>query len=152
MSNRSAASAAALSSHIAHGNLPSVRNRRAVDAQCVSSVTLGIAKPDPLCRAREPSGSATSGRQFSSTGRTRDNTSAVFLHCIARAKHIVFERLTRYARPPAKDPTMTEFTRRHLKINGIDTVVLEAGSGSPLVYLHGAGTVTGFDFAAPLAR
>ena len=47
---------------------------------------------------------------------------------------------------------MTEFTRRHLKINGIDTVVLEAGSGSPLVYLHGAGTVTGFDFAAPLAR
>jgi pimeloyl-ACP methyl ester carboxylesterase len=26
--------------------------------------------------------------------------------------------------------------------------VLEAGSGSPLVFLHGAGTVTGFDFAA----
>jgi pimeloyl-ACP methyl ester carboxylesterase len=47
---------------------------------------------------------------------------------------------------------MTQFTRRHLKINGIDTVVLEAGSGSPLVYLHGAGTVTGFDFAAPWAR
>jgi pimeloyl-ACP methyl ester carboxylesterase len=47
---------------------------------------------------------------------------------------------------------MTEFTRRKLKINGIDTVVLEAGSGSPLVFLHGAGTVTGFDFAAAWSR
>ena len=36
---------------------------------------------------------------------------------------------------------MSEFTRRHLKINGVDTVVLEAGSGSPLVYLHGAGNI-----------
>jgi pimeloyl-ACP methyl ester carboxylesterase len=43
---------------------------------------------------------------------------------------------------------VTDFTRRTLRINGIDTVVLEAGSGPPLVYLHGAGTVTGFDFAA----
>jgi pimeloyl-ACP methyl ester carboxylesterase len=42
---------------------------------------------------------------------------------------------------------VTHFTRRTLKINGIDTVVLEAGSGPPLVFLHGAGTVTGFDFA-----
>ena len=47
---------------------------------------------------------------------------------------------------------MAEFTRRTLKINGIDTVVLEAGSGPPLVYLHGAGTVTGFDFAKAWAR
>ena len=47
---------------------------------------------------------------------------------------------------------MTDFTRRTLKINGVDTVVLEAGSGSPLVFLHGAGTVTGFDFAASWAR
>ncbi len=47
---------------------------------------------------------------------------------------------------------MTHFTRRTLKVNGIDTVVLEAGSGSPLVFLHGAGTVTGFDFAAPWSR
>jgi pimeloyl-ACP methyl ester carboxylesterase len=39
-----------------------------------------------------------------------------------------------------------------LRINGIDTVVLEVGSGPPLVYLHGAGTVTGFDFAAPWSR
>lgn len=47
---------------------------------------------------------------------------------------------------------MTHFTRRTLKINGIDTVVLEAGSGPPLVFLHGAGTVTGFDFAEPWSR
>ncbi len=47
---------------------------------------------------------------------------------------------------------MTHFTRRTLRINGIDTVVLEAGSGPPLVYLHGAGTVTGFDFAEPWSR
>ena len=47
---------------------------------------------------------------------------------------------------------MTDFTRRKLRINGVDTVVLEAGSGPPLVYLHGAGTVTGFDFAAPWSR
>ncbi len=47
---------------------------------------------------------------------------------------------------------MTHFTRRTLKINGIDTVVLEAGSGPPLVFLHGAGTVTGFDFAESWSR
>jgi pimeloyl-ACP methyl ester carboxylesterase len=47
---------------------------------------------------------------------------------------------------------VTDFTRRKLKINGTDTVVLEAGSGPPLVYLHGAGTVTGFDFAAAWSR
>ena len=47
---------------------------------------------------------------------------------------------------------MTHFTRRTLKVNGIDTVVLEAGSGPPLVYLHGAGTVSGFDFAAAWSR
>jgi pimeloyl-ACP methyl ester carboxylesterase len=45
-----------------------------------------------------------------------------------------------------------EFARRTLSINGIDTVVLSAGSGPPLVYLHGAGTVTRFDFAAAWAR
>jgi pimeloyl-ACP methyl ester carboxylesterase len=47
---------------------------------------------------------------------------------------------------------VTHFTRRTLKINGIDTVVLEAGSGPPLVFLHGAGTVTGFDFAESWSR
>jgi pimeloyl-ACP methyl ester carboxylesterase len=47
---------------------------------------------------------------------------------------------------------VTHFTRRTLQINGIDTVVLEAGSGPPLVYLHGAGTVTRFDFAEAWSR
>ena len=47
---------------------------------------------------------------------------------------------------------MTDFTHRTLRINGIDTVLLEAGSGPPLVFLHGAGTVTGFDFASSWAQ
>jgi pimeloyl-ACP methyl ester carboxylesterase len=47
---------------------------------------------------------------------------------------------------------MPTFERRTLRVNGIDTVVLEAGSGPPLVYLHGAGTVTGFDFAPAWAK
>jgi pimeloyl-ACP methyl ester carboxylesterase len=47
---------------------------------------------------------------------------------------------------------MTKFQRKTVRVNGIDTVVLEAGSGPTLVFLHGAGTVTGFDFAAPWAK
>jgi len=47
---------------------------------------------------------------------------------------------------------MIDFERRTLSINGIDTVVLTAGRGTPLVYLHGAGTVTRFDFAEPWTR
>jgi pimeloyl-ACP methyl ester carboxylesterase len=47
---------------------------------------------------------------------------------------------------------MATFERRSLKINGVDTVVLTAGRGAPLVYFHGAGTVTRFDFAAPWTR
>jgi pimeloyl-ACP methyl ester carboxylesterase len=47
---------------------------------------------------------------------------------------------------------MTNFERRTLRINGVDTVLLEAGSGPPLVYLHGAGTVSGFDFAWPWTK
>lgn len=46
---------------------------------------------------------------------------------------------------------MAQFARRSLRVNGVETVVLEAGSGPPLVYLHGAGTVSGFDFALPWA-
>jgi pimeloyl-ACP methyl ester carboxylesterase len=41
----------------------------------------------------------------------------------------------------------TEFSRAAYDINGIKTVVLTAGSGPELVFLHGAGTFTGFDFA-----
>src|SRR5688572_27879224 len=47
---------------------------------------------------------------------------------------------------------VTQFTRRTLRVNGTETVLLEAGQGPPLVYLHGAGTVTGFDFAAAWTR
>ena len=39
------------------------------------------------------------------------------------------------------------FERREVAINGVNTVVYSAGTGSPLVYLHGSGTFTGFGFA-----
>jgi pimeloyl-ACP methyl ester carboxylesterase len=44
------------------------------------------------------------------------------------------------------------FTQRTLDVNGVETVVLEAGGGEPLVFLHGAGTITGFDSLLPLAE
>ena len=47
---------------------------------------------------------------------------------------------------------MAAYARQTLTINGIETVVLTAGEGEPLVYLHGAGTVTGFDALLPLAE
>ena len=42
---------------------------------------------------------------------------------------------------------MSKFTREIHTINGVKTVVHTAGSGEPLVFFHGAGTVDGFDFA-----
>jgi pimeloyl-ACP methyl ester carboxylesterase len=42
---------------------------------------------------------------------------------------------------------MTELTKQTLKINGVDTVVYSGGSGEPLMFLHGAGTFHGFEFA-----
>ena len=45
-----------------------------------------------------------------------------------------------------------EFREERLGVNGVDTAVLVAGDGPPLVYLHGAGTVTGFDAMLPLAE
>lgn len=47
---------------------------------------------------------------------------------------------------------MSTFSKRTHEIAGIRTVVLEAGDGPPLVFLHGAGTFTGFDFALEWAR
>ena len=47
---------------------------------------------------------------------------------------------------------MPAFTEERLDVNGIETVVLSAGDGDPLVYFHGAGTVTGFDALLPLAE
>ena len=45
------------------------------------------------------------------------------------------------------------FTETHHDINGIDTVVLTAGdaAATPVVFLHGAGTASGFDWLLPIA-
>lgn len=47
---------------------------------------------------------------------------------------------------------MTAFEELRLDVNGVDTVVLTAGAGPPLVFFHGAGTTTGFDALLPLAE
>ena len=44
------------------------------------------------------------------------------------------------------------FERRQITVNGTDVVLFEGGAGEPLLFLHGAGTVSGFNFAAPWAR
>jgi pimeloyl-ACP methyl ester carboxylesterase len=46
---------------------------------------------------------------------------------------------------------MPRLEQQIYEINGIKTVVLSAGSGAPIVVLHGAGTATGFESMAPLA-
>lgn len=46
---------------------------------------------------------------------------------------------------------MAGFDRETHCIDGVDTVVLTAGEGAPLVFFHGAGTFQGFDFALPWA-
>jgi pimeloyl-ACP methyl ester carboxylesterase len=43
------------------------------------------------------------------------------------------------------------FHRETLNVNGVEVVMLTAGSGEPLVFFHGAGTWHGFDFALPWA-
>jgi pimeloyl-ACP methyl ester carboxylesterase len=47
---------------------------------------------------------------------------------------------------------MAAFTEERHDINGIDTAVLTAGEGPPLVFFHGGGTMTGFDALLPLAE
>jgi len=44
------------------------------------------------------------------------------------------------------------FTKTHHDINGIDTAVLTAGTGDPVVFFHGAGTASGFDWLLPIAE
>jgi len=44
------------------------------------------------------------------------------------------------------------FERRQISVNGADTVLFEGGSGEPLMFLHGAGTASGFNFSASWAR
>jgi pimeloyl-ACP methyl ester carboxylesterase len=47
---------------------------------------------------------------------------------------------------------MPGFTETRHDVNGIDTAVLQAGEGDPLVYLHGGGTAFGFDQLLPLTE
>jgi pimeloyl-ACP methyl ester carboxylesterase len=42
---------------------------------------------------------------------------------------------------------MAELTKQTLKIDGVDTTVYAGGAGEPLLFLHGAGTFHGFEFA-----
>jgi len=44
---------------------------------------------------------------------------------------------------------MAQFIREKLVVDGVETVLYTAGKGDPVVVLHGAGTVDGFDFAEP---
>jgi len=47
---------------------------------------------------------------------------------------------------------MAAYSEERFTINGVETVVLVAGEGEPLVFFHGAGTITGFDAMLPLAE
>ena len=47
---------------------------------------------------------------------------------------------------------MAKFTRDVHTVDGVKTVVHTAGTGDPLVFFHGAGTIDGFDFAEPWAE
>jgi pimeloyl-ACP methyl ester carboxylesterase len=47
---------------------------------------------------------------------------------------------------------MAGYSEERLTIRGVEVVVQTAGEGEPLLFLHGAGTVTGFDALLPLAE
>jgi pimeloyl-ACP methyl ester carboxylesterase len=47
---------------------------------------------------------------------------------------------------------MPDYREEHVDVNDIETAVFTAGEGDPLVFFHGAGTVTGFDCLLPLAE
>jgi pimeloyl-ACP methyl ester carboxylesterase len=44
------------------------------------------------------------------------------------------------------------FERQQIRVNGAEVVLFAGGAGAPLLFLHGAGTVAGFNFAAGWAR
>lgn len=44
---------------------------------------------------------------------------------------------------------MANFKREELTVDGVKTVIYSAGTGDPVLFLHGAGTVDGFDFMEP---
>jgi pimeloyl-ACP methyl ester carboxylesterase len=47
---------------------------------------------------------------------------------------------------------MASFTETHLDVDGVETAVLTAGDGPPLVFFHGGGIVEGADCFVPLAE
>ena len=47
---------------------------------------------------------------------------------------------------------MSFFNKRTVTVDGIRVEVLEAGSGEPLVYLHGAGSTSGFQELSPQTK
>jgi pimeloyl-ACP methyl ester carboxylesterase len=46
---------------------------------------------------------------------------------------------------------MARLEREEIAVDGVKTVVHSAGTGEPVIFLHGAGTVDGFDFMEPWA-
>ena len=52
----------------------------------------------------------------------------------------------------ARPDPLAGFEREVHTVNGVKTVVLSAGRGDPLVFLHGASTWHGFEFALPWAE
>jgi len=54
--------------------------------------------------------------------------------------------------PARRCTDVATFHESRHEINGIEVVVLMAGEGPPLLFFHGAGTVTGFDALLPLAE
>jgi pimeloyl-ACP methyl ester carboxylesterase len=47
---------------------------------------------------------------------------------------------------------MVDFKKETFVINGVETSVHSAGKGEPLMFLHGAGTFHGYEFAKPWAE
>jgi pimeloyl-ACP methyl ester carboxylesterase len=47
---------------------------------------------------------------------------------------------------------VSAYSERRLEVGGVEIALHEAGAGDPLLFLHGAGTVTGFDSLLPLAE
>jgi len=47
---------------------------------------------------------------------------------------------------------MPAFDKTHLDVNGVDTVVMAAGEGDPLVFFHGGGVIEGVECLLPLAE
>jgi len=47
---------------------------------------------------------------------------------------------------------MAEFQEQRFDVNGVETAVLTAGEGEPLVFFHGGGVLEGFECLLPLAE